>query len=73
MENLGKRLKECRKNIHLGQAETAKILGIGYSTYRRYEQSGKGVSFDDAAKMAQLFGVSLDYLAGLTEEPEIKK
>lgn len=69
MEDLGKRLKECRKKVHLRQKETAEMLEIGYSTYRRYEQSGKGVSFEDAVKMAKLFHVSLDYLAGLTDEP----
>lgn len=68
MENLGKRLKECRKAMHLRQEETAKMLDIGYSTYRRYEQSGKGVSFEDAVKMAKLFHVSMDYLAGLEEK-----
>ena len=70
MENLGKRLKECRKAMHLRQEETAKMLDIGYSTYRRYEQSGKGGSFEDAVKMAKLFHVSLDYLGGLVDEAE---
>jgi len=46
------------------------MLDIGYSTYRRYEQSGKGVSFEDAVKMAKLFHVSLDYLGGLVDEAE---
>lgn len=57
----------------MSQQETAKLLGIGCTTYRRYEYGDRLPVLDDAAKMAQLFGVSLDYLAGLTEEPEIKK
>lgn len=73
MENFAERLKTCRKKSNLSQQETAKLLGIGCTTYRRYEYGDRLPVLDDAAKMAQLFGVSLDYLAGLTEEPEIKK
>ena len=69
LDGLGERLKKCRKQKHLLQQDAAEMLGIGYSTYRRYEQGGRGPSFDDAAKMAQLFHVSLDWLAGLTDDP----
>lgn len=73
MENLAERLKESRKNVHLKQREVAELTEIGYSTYRRYEQGGRVPGFAEMVKLAKLFGVSLDYLAGLTEEPGIKK
>lgn len=38
-------------------------------TIRHYEYGNRVPLVTDAAKMAKLFGVSLDYLAGLTEEP----
>lgn len=73
MENLAERLKESRKNVHLKQREVAELTGIGYSTYRRYEQGERIPNLADGAKMAKLFGVSLDYLAGLTDEPTAVK
>ena len=63
------RLKECRRNSKLRQQDVSESLEIGYSTYCRYEQGGRLPCIDDAAKMAQLFHVSLDYLAGLTDDP----
>lgn len=69
LENFAKRLEECRKNAKLSQRKTAELLGIGFSTYRRYEKGERVPALDDAAKMAKLFRVSLDYLAGLTDEP----
>ena len=58
------RLKECRKNAKLRQQDVSEALGIGYSTYCRYEQGGRMPCIDDAAKMAQLFHVSLDITYG---------
>ena len=69
MEDFCTRLKKSRKKLHILQEDAAKMLDIGYSTYRRYEQGGTIPSLTDAAKMAQLFHVSLDYLAGLTDDP----
>ena len=69
MEDFCTRLKKSRKKLHILQEDAAKMLDIGYSTYRRYEQGGTVPSLTDAAKMAQLFHVSLDYLAGLTDDP----
>ena len=34
------RLRECRKKAGLNQEDTARQIGIAYSTYRRYEQGG---------------------------------
>ena len=69
MDIFCERLKKSRKNMNILQEDAAKMLDIGYSTYRRYEQGGTIPLLTDAAKMAQLFHVSLDYLAGLTDDP----
>ncbi len=50
------------------QRKTAELLDIGFSTYRRYEKGERIPNLEDAAKMAKLFHVSLDYLAGLEEK-----
>lgn len=73
MQNFAKRLTECRISNNLTQLKTAESLGIGFSTYRRYEKGERIPNLADGAKMAKLFGVSLDYLAGLTDEPTAVK
>ena len=68
MSTFSDRLKECRKKTGLHQEEAAKCLEIGYSTYRRYEQGGTEPTISEAARMAEFFGVSLDYLTGRKDE-----
>ena len=72
MEIFTERIKECRKKAGLTQEQVAEALEIGYSTDRHYEYGNRMPLVMDAAKMAELFGVSLDYLAGLSEEPKMK-
>lgn len=69
MEKFNKRLRICRENAKLTQEDTAHALGIRYSTYRRYEAGGTEPNISLAAQIAEYFHVSLDYLAGLTDEP----
>jgi len=69
LENFAKRLKECRMNAKLSQPKTAELLEIGRTTYCRYEYGERVPNLSDAARMARLFHVSLDYLAGLTDDP----
>ena len=69
MSTFSDRLKECRKKTGVSQEDAAKCLEIAYSTYRRYEQGGTEPTISEAARMAEFFGVSLDYLAGRTDTP----
>lgn len=63
------RLKEVRKKAGIPQEDAARELDIRYSTYRRYEQGGTEPTVSDAARIADFFHVSLDYLVGRTDEP----
>lgn len=62
------RLKEARKKAGIVQEDAARQLDIRYSTYRRYETGVTEPTVSIAARMARLYGVSLDYLAGLVEQ-----
>jgi len=55
------------------QEDTARETEISYSTYRRYERGGSEPTLSDAARIAAYFHVSLDYLAGLTDDPAAPK
>ena len=73
---LGKRLKEERieKGISLEKLKGA--VGISTSNLGDYENDSKNPTIDRLLRIAEFYGVSLDYLAGRTEikspEPTIR-
>ena len=69
MAKVNERLKECRKRANLRQSDVVENTGITYSTYRRYEQGISEPVLSDAVRIADFFGVTLDYLAGQSDYP----
>ena len=61
------RLKELREFHDLTQERAAKIGFINPRTYFRYEIGERTMPLDTAVYYARYYGVSLDYLAGLTD------
>lgn len=60
--SLAQRIKECRMNVGLSQAELAEKLLVSRQAVSKWE-SGKGTpDIMNLRNMAQLFGVSVDYL-----------
>lgn len=58
-----------RTRIGLSQAELAEKLGVkDRKTIMRWESDPKNVTGDYLCKMSELFGCSVDYLLGLTNE-----
>ena len=68
---LGKRLATARERAGLKQVELAVALGDRYdqAMISRVESGQKRLRFDGVTKAARELGVSLDYLAGLTDNP----
>lgn len=66
-------LSQLRKNQGLTQKQAATIFELSYYGYQRYEYGDSEPSLGIATKMAKYFNVSLDYLAGLTDNPEINR
>ena len=64
---LGQRLKELRCEKHLTQREVAEALGLNSVTYLHYEKEQREPPLAVLASMAEYFGVSTDYLLGLTD------
>lgn len=69
MHKLKERLLLCRKARNLKQTDVAEGTGIIYRSYCRYERGEAEPSFSTVVKIADYFNVSLDYLAGRTDEP----
>ena len=56
------RLKECRKNINKTQRDVAVDLGITERGYQNYEIGEREPNHETTVKIADYFGVSIDYL-----------
>ena len=61
------RLEDLRIDSDKTQTEIAKSLGCQREVYRRYEKGTRQIPIDFLIKLALLYGVSIDYLVGLTD------
>lgn len=64
-----KRLKEFRKSLGMTQKEFAEKLGITPSAFSAYENNSVSPSSAIISKLALIFGVSVDWLYGLSDKP----
>lgn len=67
------RLKELREEHQYKQEDMAKILSITTSAYGYYEQGRNQPSLETLYAIANKFQVSIDYLLGITDIPNIYK
>lgn len=66
MNNNSLKLRELRGDRT--QAYVAQHIGITQRCYQNYESGSRQADYDTLIKMAQYFGVSIDYLLGLTAD-----
>ena len=69
----GSRLKELRNKAHWTIEEVAEKLEVSRSTYAGYETEDRKPPINNLIKLSKLFNVSVDYILGLTDEPDIKE
>ena len=60
------RIRDLREDNDLTQESVAKHLMCDQSLYSKYEREERPIPLDLADKLADYFGVSLDYLIGRT-------
>ena len=61
------RLKELRLERGMGQVQLAKALDVGKSVISLWELGKCEPTLSKLVAMARVFGVSIDYLAGLED------
>ena len=61
---MAKQFREARKQKNLKAIDAAKLLGVSQPTLSTWEWERKSPSVDALEKMADLYGVSTDYLLG---------
>ena len=64
------RLRDMREDADKNQTEIAKILGMQQTEYSRYERGERELPMHHFITLARFYNVSLDYLAGLIDEPK---
>lgn len=65
-------IKEARKSARLTQSEVAQKLNITQGTYSQWENGKVRIDGASLQRLADLFGVSVDYLLGMTSDPKQK-
>lgn len=63
------RIREIRTQHGLTQKKQAALLGIPYSTYRKYESGQVVPPISVLVRVADLYHISTDYLMGRTDDP----
>ena len=64
------RIRDLREDRDLKQHDIAQYLMCDQSLYSKYERQERPLPLDLAAKLAEYYDVSLDYLVGLTNVKE---
>ena len=63
------RLKQTRQSKNLSQSNLARMSGLNLRQYQRYELGEQNISLNKLIPIADALGVSIDYLAGRTDDP----
>lgn len=71
MKDFGKRFVFCRNLAGLSQNAAAKRLGIGQTSISAYERGIREPGMSAICAMADLYGVSADFLVGRTDETDL--
>ena len=68
-----KNLRGIREDRDIRQKEIAKYLNISQNTYSQYETGVISLTADVLLKLADYYGVSIDYLLDRTKDPNVQK
>ena len=68
-QHIGQRIKLIRKKKGIKAYEAARDMGIAQSSYSGYENDFRNPDYSKLKKIAEYYGVSTDYILGLTNDP----
>ena len=67
------RLKELRKSRGISQLKLAMDLSMNQNSISRYESGAREADYATLIKFADYFNVSIDYLLGRTDNPQVNR
>lgn len=62
------RLRDLKEDCDITQSTVAEIIGMSAKQYARYERGEIDIPLCAAVKLAKYYKVSLDYIAGITND-----
>ncbi len=68
-----KRVRDLREDKDITQKQMAEFLQIHQTTYSDYELGNLNIPADVLIKLARFYKTSIDYIVGLTDNPEAYK
>ncbi|MBQ6708243.1 MAG: helix-turn-helix transcriptional regulator [Clostridia bacterium] len=68
-----KNLRAIREDRDIKQKEIAQFLNVSQNTYSQYETGVIALTAEVLIKLSEFYGVSIDYLLDLTNNPEINR
>ena len=67
------RLRDLRNNREITQKVVARAVGMSPEAYQKYEYGTREPAFRQLIALADFFNVSIDYLVGRTDNPEVNR
>lgn len=67
------RIRDLREDRDLTQRELSKILNCSQQVYSNYELGQRDIPTDILIKLSAFYGVSVDYILGVSNNPRIQK
>lgn len=67
------RLIQLRKERNLTQKKVAEGIKMTEQAYQKYEYNKREPAYQKLIAIAEYFNVSIDYLVGRTENPEVNR
>ena len=67
------KLRDLRKKRKISQLKLAMDLGMNQNSISRYETGERQADYETLIAFADYFKVSIDYLLGRTDNPELNK
>lgn len=67
------RIRNTREDRDIQQQTIAEKLGIKQTQYSRYERGINEIPLHYLIQVAEILNVSIDYLVGRTDKPEINR
>lgn len=68
-----KRIRELREDHDLTQRQIAEVLHCSQRVYSNYELGQRDIPTDILIKLSGYYNVSVDYMLGISDVPEIQK
>lgn len=65
-----RRIRDLREDKDLNQTQVARILGMSQTGYSKYETGENDLPTFVLIKLAEFYGVSIDYILNQTDNPK---